>query len=159
MNKVNRFQALFCTTNNSSKHQSFVYTQLNDQTVLFQTIQFSRSHFFALNLNVKIVLFDPQLGPYHVLSLRAKLNLGAMAMKGYSVFPKAPALLEPHQKIVSCQIRDTSWGALPLCRDTVIAFYSPSRLSSITYLYQILFFVTTQPCANYLYLTGFLDII
>ena len=28
-------------TNNSIKHQSFVYAQLNDQTVLFQTIQFN----------------------------------------------------------------------------------------------------------------------
>ena len=30
-------------TNNSIKHLSFVYTQLNDQTVLFLTIQFSIS--------------------------------------------------------------------------------------------------------------------
>ena len=35
------------------KHLSFVYIQLNAQTFLFQTIQFSRSHLFALNLNVK----------------------------------------------------------------------------------------------------------
>ena len=38
---------------NSIKHQSFVYTQLNDQTVLFLTIQFSISHLFAHSLNVK----------------------------------------------------------------------------------------------------------
>ena len=31
-------------TNNSIKHRSFVYTQLNDQTVLFLTIQFSVSY-------------------------------------------------------------------------------------------------------------------
>ena len=30
-------------TNNSIKHQSFVYTQLNEKTVLVQTIQFSMS--------------------------------------------------------------------------------------------------------------------
>ena len=30
-----------------------VYTQLNDKSVLFQTIQFSMNYFFALNLNVK----------------------------------------------------------------------------------------------------------
>ena len=42
-----------CITNNSIKHQSFVYTQLNDQTVLFQIIQFSLSHLFALSLDVK----------------------------------------------------------------------------------------------------------
>ena len=36
--------------NNSIKHQSFVYTQLNDQ---FLTIQFSISHLFTLTLNAK----------------------------------------------------------------------------------------------------------
>ena len=42
-------------TNNFIKHQLFVYTQLNDQTVLFQTIQLSISHLFKC----QIVLFDP----------------------------------------------------------------------------------------------------
>ena len=37
---VKWFQILLCITNDSIRHQSFVYTQLNDQTVLFQTIQF-----------------------------------------------------------------------------------------------------------------------
>ena len=43
VNKVKYFQVLLCITNNSIKHQSFVYTQLNNQTLLFQTIQFSLS--------------------------------------------------------------------------------------------------------------------
>ena len=52
-----------------------------------------------------------------------------MAMKGYSAFPKAPALLEPHHQIVYCHIQDTRWGGgLPLCREAVSVFYSPSRL-------------------------------
>ena len=34
-------------------HQSFVYPQLNDQTVLFLKIQFSISHLLALTLNVE----------------------------------------------------------------------------------------------------------
>ena len=46
-------KALLCITNNSIKHQSFVYTQLNDQTILFQAIQFIICHLFALSLNVK----------------------------------------------------------------------------------------------------------
>ena len=37
--------------------QSFVYTQLNDQTVLFQTIQCSISHLFIL-FQCQTVLFD-----------------------------------------------------------------------------------------------------
>ena len=35
------------------KYQSFVCAHLNNQTVLFQTIQFSRIILFALSLNVK----------------------------------------------------------------------------------------------------------
>ena len=43
MHTVKCFHILLFNTNNSIKHQSFVYTQLKDQTVLFQTIQFSMS--------------------------------------------------------------------------------------------------------------------
>ena len=38
VNKVKWFHVLLFITNNSIKHQSFVYTQLNNQTVLFLTI-------------------------------------------------------------------------------------------------------------------------
>ena len=41
------FQVFLCITTNSIKHRSFVYTHLNDQTILFQIIQFSISCFFA----------------------------------------------------------------------------------------------------------------
>ena len=40
-----------------------------------------------------------------VVSLRSRLDLRARAMKKYSAFPKAPALLEPHHQIVLCHIR------------------------------------------------------
>ena len=39
---VKWFRALLCITNNSIKHQSFVYTQLNDQRCLFITIRFNK---------------------------------------------------------------------------------------------------------------------
>ena len=48
LHAVKWFQVLLCITNNSFKHKSFVYTLLNDQTVLF-----SLSHLFALSLNVR----------------------------------------------------------------------------------------------------------
>ena len=35
-----------------------------------------------------------------MLPLRARVDLGAMARKGYSAFPKAPALLALHHQIV-----------------------------------------------------------
>ena len=53
LHTVKWFQVLLFITNNSIKHHSFIYTQLNDQTVQFQTIQFSISQLFSLSLNVK----------------------------------------------------------------------------------------------------------
>ena len=47
---------MLCITTNSIEHQSFVYTKLNDQTVLFLTIEFSISHLFALWTLVEWVL-------------------------------------------------------------------------------------------------------
>ena len=70
------------------KHQLFIDTHLNDQTVLLQAIQLSNSHLFALSLNIKQF--------YRTLSV----DLRAMTIKGYSAFPKAPALLEPRYQIV-----------------------------------------------------------
>ena len=46
------------------------------------------------------------------------MDLGAMAMKGYTAFPKAPALREHHQ-VVSCHNLDTLEGSLtPLQRSS-----------------------------------------
>ena len=47
------------------------------------------------------------------------MDRGAMAMKRYPAFPKAPALLEPHHQIVYCHIQGThKWegGLTPLKR-------------------------------------------
>ena len=46
-----------------------------------------------------------------MLPLQAKVDLGAMALKRYSAFPKVPALLEPHHQIVKCHIQ--LWGSYP----------------------------------------------
>ena len=47
-------------------------------------------------------------------------------MKGYSAFPKAPALLKPHHQIIQCLTQDNCWGGFPF--DAVSVFYRPSRL-------------------------------
>ena len=39
--------------------------------------------------------------------LQARVDLGVMAMKSYSAFPKAPALLELYHLIVKCHIQGT----------------------------------------------------
>ena len=54
--------------------------------------------------------FNPRIGPYQVLLRRARVDLGAMAIKGYSAFPKAPAPLEPHHLTVQRHMQDTRWG-------------------------------------------------
>ena len=59
-----------------------------------------------------LVLFNPYIGPYQVLPLRARVDLEAMAMKGYSAFPKAPALLEPYHQIIYCHIRTLVVGGV-----------------------------------------------
>ena len=49
---------------------------------------------------MQLVLFNPLIRPYQVLPFWAKVNLGAMAMKECSAFPKAPASLEPLYQMV-----------------------------------------------------------
>ena len=51
-----------------------------------------------------------------------------MVMKGYSVFRKDPALLEPHHQIFSVINRTLVGGVLTLGRDAVDIFYNPSWL-------------------------------
>ena len=45
-----------------------------------------------------------------MLLLRVRVDMGAMAMKGYYAFPKAHALLEPHHQIGKYHIQDTRLG-------------------------------------------------
>ena len=67
-------------------------TQLNVKIVKFKTIQFSLITQFN-----SIQLIDRILSG---ASTPVKVDLRVMAMKGYSTFPKAPALLKPHYQIV-----------------------------------------------------------
>ena len=74
-------------------------------------------------------MFNLKIRPYQVQPLRAREDLGAMAIKGNSVFFKAPALLDPdHQIVLSRTIFE---GALHLFRDAVGVFCSPSRLGHL----------------------------
>ena len=43
---------------------------------------------FRLTYVHSLVLFDPKTGPYQVLLIRARVDLGPMAMKGCCAFPK-----------------------------------------------------------------------
>ena len=66
--KLNTSKYRYVSLTVQLKHQSFVYKQLNDQTVLFQTIQFSISHLFTYSLNVKQFYLTNRFDPircYH----------------------------------------------------------------------------------------------
>ena len=69
------------------------YTQLNDQTVLFLTIQSSIKHLFNHGLNIKQFYLTHR----KVLPLWARVDLGVISMKGYSTFPKAPVVIRASQ--------------------------------------------------------------
>ena len=57
--QLNVFKVLLFITKHSIEHQLFVYTQLNDQTVPFETIQFSKSTVFLFTqLNLKTAPFQ-----------------------------------------------------------------------------------------------------
>ena len=106
VNKVKWLLVLLCITNNLVKHQLFIYTQLIVKTVLFQKIKLGKGH--------SLGLFDPKIGPYQVLPLRDRVNLGAMVMKGYSVMPKSLALLQSHH-----QINAISWTPMGVSYSSV----------------------------------------
>ena len=55
-----------------------------------------------------------------MLPLLSRVDQGVMAIKEYSAFLRAPALLKPHHQTLI-------GGVLPLCRDAVVVFYSPNQ--------------------------------
>ena len=79
---VNWFWVLLSITNNSIWHQSLVCSQLNDKTVLFQTIQFCISHLFVQSWDVKSFYLTHRIGPCQVLPLRDQSRPGSDGNKG-----------------------------------------------------------------------------
>ena len=67
---------MLCITNNSIKHQSFIYTQLDVKTELFQTIPFSISPQFSS-------IWHIDRTPSNTTTTGQE-ELGAMAIKWYS---------------------------------------------------------------------------
>ena len=67
VNKVKWFQVLISITDNSIKYQSFSYTQLNEKTVLFPTIQLSisihSSSFCPIVMTLSGATISGQSGP------------------------------------------------------------------------------------------------
>ena len=123
LHSVKWFQVLQCIPNNSIK-QSFVCTQLNVQTV--QPLTNQLNSFVCTQFKCRTVLFDPLIGPYQMLLLRVKMDLGPMVMKRYSIFPWSLAI-----RLFNIILMTLDVGVLPLCRDAIGVFYSPTRLDSV----------------------------
>ena len=95
--------------------------QLNDQTVLFHTIQFSMGTHFEY----QIVLFDPKIGPFS----------GATNPGQSRPVNDAQSLIineaTPLDSLMS--IQNTHWEGLLLYRDRIVVFYSPTPLSRFSF--------------------------
>ena len=72
--------------------------RVNEQRVLLLTIQFDVSDSFTLSLNVKQFYLTNRKDPIRCYC-SVRVDLVAMAMKGYFIFLKAPGL-EPHHQII-----------------------------------------------------------
>ena len=88
---------------------------------------------FAHSLNV-IQFYLTKIGPYHVLPLQVRVDQGAMAMKGFSTFPKVPRLGWMPYPLYSLEVE-----SYPLYSDAVSVFYSPSWLGCFTIWSSFLF--------------------
>ena len=117
---------MLCITNNSIKHQSSVYTQLTDQTVLFK--QFSRSHLFIYSLNVKQFYSTHREDPFRCYLSSSEWTWEQWQWRGtlYSPKPQGWWLTFRWFNVISWTL--VMLGVLTLCRNAVSVFYSPSRL-------------------------------
>ena len=120
--------------NNQQKliyHKTQPTNQPNVKTVLFQAIQFSISTHFNSICSIDRILSGA--------TIPGKNRPGAMAEKGYSAFPKAPTLMEPHHQnvLVSYTGHSLREEALLLCRDAVGVFYIPSWMGLSLSIYII----------------------
>ena len=115
---------MLCITNNSFKYQLLVYTQLNDQTVQFQIIQLSISLLFTLSLNVTHFYLTHRLDQnrcYHCWPVWTW-------ERSQSLSPKFQYYWNLTIRLFSVISRTLVRQVLPLCRDAVGVFCSPSWL-------------------------------
>ena len=104
---------MLCITNNSIKRQTFVYTHLKVETVLFQTIQFSISTQCS-----SIWPIDRALSGATALGQSRPRSDGN---KGVLHIPQ-------NSRLFSVISRTLVEGVLHICRDAVGVFYNSSRL-------------------------------
>ena len=121
------FQVFLYITNNSIKRQSFAYTHLNNQAVLFQTIQFSIlfvcTQFNFIWLSVRTLSSATTLG---------QSAPGSKGNEGVLWIPQSSCLTEASLSVFFNVINRTLIEeVLSLYRYAVGVFYIPWQLSQI----------------------------
>ena len=119
---VKSLQVLLCISNNSIKHQSFVYSQVNYQTFLLIAVQFSITNFFT------VLMSNSSSRPVD----RILSGSTTPSQSGPESNSNEKVLYFPQSLNIRFfnRISSTLVGwVLPFCRDAISVFYSPSRLS------------------------------
>ena len=114
LHAVKWVQVLLCINNNSIKHQSFVYIQLNDQTFLFLTIQFIIGHLFTLSLDFKQVYLTHRLDPIRCYHSGSGLIWGQCQRRSTPHSPKFQHYGSLTIRLFSIMSRTPIWRVLPL---------------------------------------------
>ena len=97
-------QLVYSTAQVDRAHWSFVYTQLNHQTVLFLTIRYNASHLFAHSLNVKQFYLTHREDPIWCNYYSRTRSNGS---EGLLYIPQSSISTEVINQIVLCHIQNT----------------------------------------------------
>ena len=117
---------------NSLKHQPIVYTQLNDQTVLFQTYQFCIIPLFALSLNVKQFYLTHRVNPIRCYHSGPEWTREHWQWRSTLYSPKLQHYWSLLIRLFNAIPRTFIGGeVVPLSRDAVGLFVCPSWLGYV----------------------------
>ena len=108
MSKIVPFQTIQLSISTQFKRKYTVYLS---KTFPFQAIQFSQTVLIQriqFSISMQLVLFNPKKRPYQVLPFRARVDLGAMAMKGCFLQSSSITGASPSYRLVSYP--GLSWG-------------------------------------------------
>ena len=119
---------MLCITNNSIKDQSFVYTQLNDQTVLFLTIQFGISPSFVHHLNDKQFYLTHRYDPMRYYHSTPEWTREKWQWRGTPHSSNLQHYWSLTIGLFNVISKTLIGGVLPFCRDAVGVFHSPNPL-------------------------------
>ena len=70
----------------------------------FALISYHSTGFLSRVCPLLIVIFDPWIEPYHVLTFQIRVELGVIAMKGCSLFSKDQGLKPHHHMLINKRI-------------------------------------------------------